>query len=410
VKKALSDFLPSALAAAGLAAAAAVFALETRSFRDAVAGWAARDLDARTALAAATLHEPLATGDFRSIHEFGASCSGDGVRLTVFSAPGGVVFDSSARPPSEDGFIFASHPCGEFTVRLGIPLARVFAPYRRARMGFALAGVVGGAGVLLVALFTVRQRARMRKLAGERDAQRRLVEELKKVEKLRSDFIADVSHEIKTPVTGMTGAVDLLLSGDVPPESRDRLLGMVKSECARINGLAQGILSLARLERAEDVAVFAPADLSEMAEEAAELMRTEAGGRGVAISVHAPERCIAECDAQLVSGALSNLIANAVRHSGSADVIVSVAAESDGMVRLAVEDHGIGIPPEERELVFERFHRVDAARSRDTGGAGLGLAIVRRIARLHGGDAFLEAVEPSGCRFSITVERHRKAR
>ena len=399
-----SDFLPPLLAAAGLAGAAAVFVSETQSFREAVAGWAARDLKARTELAASNLHEPLATGDFRRIHEFGSACAADGVRLTVFSAPGGVVFDSSGDPSAEPESIYAEHACGEFSVRLGLPVARVLAPYHRARIGFLLAALVGGAGVMLVVLFTVRQRLRIRELARERDAQRKLVEEMKKVEAFRRDFIADVSHELKTPLTGIIGSVDLLSSGDLPDSMRSKLLGMVKEESERLNALSQGILSLARLERGDAGNALArtPTDLAALVVEVAERFKTQAAEKGAELTADVSGPCEAVCDAQLVESALSNLVVNAIRHSGSKAICVSLASDG-GRACIAVEDRGVGIPPDQRERVFERFHRVDAARSAETGGAGLGLAIVRRIARLHGGDVTLSPVEPSGCRFVLSL-------
>lgn len=400
-----ADLIPPVLVAAALVGAVSVFISETRSFRDAVAGWARRDLEARTALAAANLREPLATGDFRRIHEFGDACTDDGVRLTVFSAPGGIVFDSVRDPSGHDASIYATQPCGEFRVRLGLPADRVFAPYRRARLGFILAAVVGGTGVMLVLLFTVRQRMRMRSLAQERDAQRRLVDEMRKVEAFRRDFIADVSHEIKTPLTGIIGAVDLLSSGDAPDEMRIRLMGMVKTESERLNELAQGILSLSRLEQDGGFAADRKAtDLSDIVVDVVGRLRPSAEEKGMDVSVDAPPRCIATCDGSLAESAVTNLVANAIRHSGSRDLAVSVCVDSD-MVRIAVEDHGVGIPPEERERVFERFHRVDGARCADTGGAGLGLAIVRRIAMLHGGDVTLEPAAPSGCRFTVSFRR-----
>ena len=110
----------------------------------------------------------------------------------------------------------------------------------------------------------------------------------------------------------------------------------------------------------------------------------------------------AKVDCQLLSQAVSNLIVNAIRHSGSKDVVVSLE-ETAKAVRIAVEDHGVGIPPEHAGQIFERFHRVDPSRAAETGGAGLGLAIVRRIARLHGGDVTLAAVQPHGCRFTLAI-------
>ena len=402
------DWLPSLLASAGLAVAVAVFVVEMRSFREAVVGWAARDLKVRTTLAAANLQEPLATGDFRRIHAFGEDCAADGVRLTVFSGPGGVVFDSSGRRAGMEASIFDEQPCGDFRVRLGLPVSRVLAPYRRARYGFALAAFMGGSAVLLILLFTLRQRARLRELARERDAQRRLVEEMRKVEAFRRDFISDVSHEIKTPLTGIIGSVDLLVATDLPEAARRKLLGMVKAESERLNALAQGILSLARLERgdAAEIVSRAPVDLAALLAEVAEQLRTQAAAKGMSIEVEAPGEFLFDCDAQMVSSAVSNLVVNAIRHSGSPVVRLSLAALDGGEgVRIAVEDHGVGVPADQRARIFERFHRVDEARSAETGGAGLGLAIVRRIARLHGGDVTLEAVEPSGCRFVVELRR-----
>ena len=442
MKMPMSDLLPPVLVAMALAVAVSVFISETRAFRNAVSGWAARDLDSRTALAAAHLREPLATGDFRAIHAFGASCAADGVRLTVFSAPGGVVFDSVARAKDQEQSIYAEKLCGEFKVRLGLPVARVLAPYRRARLGFLLAAAVGGAGVMLIVLFTLRQRARMRELARERDAQRRLVEELKKVEAFRRDFIADVSHEIKTPLTGILGAIDLLSDGEsgalgeralpasresgacgarprgLTDEMRRKLLGMIKVDGERLNVLAQSILSLARLERGDagDVLSRTRVDLSSLVDEVTERLAPQATMKGVSLVVHALDPCEVECDAQLIESAISNLVVNAVKHSGSEYVWISVSREagrarspsapdshSGGKACITVEDHGVGIPEEHREKVFDRFHRVDGSRSAETGGAGLGLAIVRRIAQLHGGDVTLEPATPSGCRFILTL-------
>jgi signal transduction histidine kinase len=112
--------------------------------------------------------------------------------------------------------------------------------------------------------------------------------------------------------------------------------------------------------------------------------------------------CIVSCDAQLISRALANLIENAVRHSGSDDISVTLSRRG-GMAEIAVEDHGVGVPPEEAERIFERFHRVDPARAAETGGAGLGLAIVRRTARLHGGDVTLSSAVPRGSRFVLSL-------
>ena len=185
---------------------------------------------------------------------------------------------------------------------------------------------------------------------------------------------------------------------------RGKLLDMIKVDGERLNALAQGILSLARLERGDvgDVLSRTRVDLASLVDEITERLAPQATMKGVSLVVHALDPCEVECDAQLVESAISNLVVNAIRHSGSDYVWISVSRE-DGKACVTVEDHGVGIPPEHRARVFERFHRVDGSRSAETGGAGLGLAIVRRIAQLHGGDVTLEPAIPSGCRFTLTL-------
>ena len=378
------DWLAPVAAAFGLAVLVALFAHELRDFRRAVVGWADRDLKVRAELAAATLSEPLATSDFRRIHAFGDDCARDGVRLTVRGAHGGVFFDTLRQGEPEADSLYETASCGEFTVRLGMPLARVLAPVERARKGLVLAGCLGGFAVLIVFFFSCRQRVRIRELA--------------RLERFRRDFIADVSHEIKTPLTGILGAVDLM-EGDSP------LVPLVRKEAKRLNALVQSVLDLARLERGEGAVRPMETDLNDLVDETLRTLTPQAEARGVRL-VREPsaESVVVRADPALLSQALSNLVINALRHAGSPDVVVSVRVR-DPWVELAVEDHGIGIPPEHRERVFERFHRVDPARAAESGGAGLGLAIVRNIARLHGGEVRLDPVFPQGSRFILRLPR-----
>ena len=372
-------------AAAGLVAFVAVFLVEATAFRAAVAGWAAHDLRERTRLAAATLEEPLATGDFAALGAFGAACAADGVRLTVFSVPGGgLVFDSLAAGAAAPEAIYWTEPSGgEHAVRLGLPRARVLAPFHRARLGFLLAALVGGAGVLLVTVVTYRQRARLVEMA--------------RLERFRRDFIADVSHEIKTPLTGILGAADLLAETALDA-TQARLTGLITKESTRLNALAQSILDLARLERADDAPARRETDLPGLVGEVVDGLRERARARGVEIVFTGGPAAPVRCDPRLVAEAVANLVTNAVRHSGAQEVRVTAAR-----ARVVVEDRGVGIPPEHAARIFERFYRVDPARAAESGGAGLGLAIVRRIARLHGGEVTFEPVRPHGARFVLTL-------
>lgn len=378
------DWLAPLAAAFGLLALVVSFLGELHEYRWAVIGWAERDLTARTELAASTLAEPLRTSDFRSIHAFGDACAAEGVRLTVFSGHGGVFFDSLRRGSDEPHAMYVEQPCGEYVVRLGLPYERVLAPVEKAQKGLVLAACLGGFAVLIVFFFTYRQRVRIRELA--------------RLEKFRRDFISDVSHEIKTPLTGILGAVDML--DDVTRQAaastvQARLVELIRKESKRLNGLVQSILDLSRLERPEGALNVSETDLST-------LVADLAAEQGVATQV--AEGVVSRCDAQLIAQAVQNLIGNAKRHSGTTDIAVTLDATAAN-VRIAVEDHGVGIPSEHRARVFERFHRVDPARAAETGGAGLGLAIVRRIARLHGGDVTLAAARPSGCRFELVLPR-----
>ena len=384
-------WLPAALAAVAFVGFAVVFVLEIFSYQRAVIEWANRDLQSRADLAAANLAEPLRTQDFRVIREFGETCVADGVRLTITGGTGGRVYDTLGDPGRDEPSYSRRSRSGEYIVTVALPAARVLAPFYRALVGFALAGLVGMAGVLLFFFVTYRQRVRIRELA--------------RLEKFRREFIADVSHEIKTPLTGILGAVDLLSDqGDEDAASpRARLLGMLGTEAKRLNGLVQSILDLARLEREGDVLNRAETDLGELVREAVETLRPQAETKGIALSGPGEdETCRTRIDAQLVSQAVSNLVANAIRHSGSEDVAVSLRASGDE-ARIVVEDHGVGIPPEHAGRVFERFHRVDPARAAETGGAGLGLAIVRQVARLHDGDVTLAPAVPSGCVFTLSI-------
>lgn len=384
------------LTALGIVAIFAAFGGATRIFRRTLLSWASRELAARTELAARNLAEPLATGDFRRVREFAETCRENGERLTVMSGPRGLVFDSIGADAGDEGFIYETRPAGAYSVRLGLPLKRTLAPCQAANRLFAFAGLASAAAMLVVFLLVYRQRVRIR--------------ELKRIERFRGDFVADVSHELKTPLTGITGAVDLLADGDsLPPAARAKLLAMVKHEAVRLNDLAQNILSLARLERRGDAADFADADVADIVAETADRLSQKAEAAGMKIKTRLPyadsgavASCIVKCDAQLVSQALANLVENAIRYSGASEATISLE-RAEGFVRLAVEDHGIGVPEEHRSRLFERFYRVDAARSAETGGSGLGLAIVRSIARLHGGDATFSPVAPSGSRFEITL-------
>lgn len=351
---------------------------------------AVRELEARAEVAARYLEAPLKTLDFARIRRFGEECRKRGYELEISTRSGGCLFDTRENPSgSASEWIGASAPCGENQIGLCRPMAEVLVPYERAKRLFVVSALIGAFGMFVVFFALYRQHVRIRELA--------------KVEKFRREFIADLSHEIKTPLTGILGAVEML--GEVEKvggvggggEVCARLVGMIGKESKRLNALVQEILDLARLEREGEKLNRVETDLAALIANLAAKYRT--------VRALADRLVKVRCDPVLIKRAIANLVENAMRHSGSDDITLSLVPPSapGASVRIVVEDKGIGIPPEHLNRIFERFHRVDPARAAESGGAGLGLAIVRRIARLHGGDVACENVVPHGARFTISI-------
>lgn len=375
------EWLPAALAAVAFLGALAVFGWLLNCFWIDIGTWARRDLRSQAELAADSLREPLASQNFRALTGLHTSLEAKGLILRVRSANGGWIFHGGYKGATVEEYV----PCGEYSVGVAIREEQVYAPFYEALVGFVLAALVGVLGMFVVFFILYRQRVRIRELA--------------KLEKFRREFIADVSHEIKTPLTGILGAVDMLEGMEVEKKGGGGqwgvLLSLIRKESKRLNGLVQSILDLARLEREGDVLDVAGFDLEEMLKELA-------AKYGVRYDGSDKSENLVVGDAALILQAVSNLVENAKRHSGTDDIALSLTW-LDGWAHVIVEDHGVGIPPEHAARIFERFHRVDPARAAETGGAGLGLAIVRRIARLHGGEVALTPAKPRGCRFDFSI-------
>ena len=375
------EWLPAALAAVAFLGALAVFGWLLNCFWIDIGTWARRDLRSQAELAADSLREPLASQNFRALTGLHTSLEAKGLILRVRSANGGWIFHGGYKGATVEEYV----PCGEYSVGVAIREEQVYAPFYEALVGFVLAALVGVLGMFVVFFILYRQRVRIRELA--------------KLEKFRREFIADVSHEIKTPLTGILGAVDMLEGMEVEKKVGGGqwgvLLSLIRKESKRLNGLVQSILDLARLEREGDVLDVAGFDLAEMLKELAAKYGVRYDGSDKSAN-------LVVGDAALILQAVSNLVENAKRHSGTEDIALSLTW-LDGWAHVIVEDHGVGIPPEHAARIFERFHRVDPARAAETGGAGLGLAIVRRIARLHGGEVALTPAKPRGCRFDFSI-------
>jgi two-component system phosphate regulon sensor histidine kinase PhoR len=231
---------------------------------------------------------------------------------------------------------------------------------------------------------------------------------LQALETVRRDFVANVSHELKTPITAVKGALETLLEGalEEDPAAARRFLEVASRQSERLASIIDDLLALSRLEQQEGAALEKQQTLLEaVARGAMQVCQAKADSRGVTMVLEAEEGLTARINPQLLEQALTNLIDNAVKYSNpGAAVLIRLRRTASG-VSLAVQDRGIGIPPKDLPRVFERFYRVDKARSREMGGTGLGLAIVKHIVLAHGGAVRAESELGSGSTFTIELPR-----
>ncbi len=225
------------------------------------------------------------------------------------------------------------------------------------------------------------------------------------MERMRRDFVANVSHEMRTPVATLRALVEALMSGALEDAERGRrFLSDLDSESGRLAGLVEDLLTLSRLETAE----FAPQPnyfpLEELIMQVQDDKRILAERYGIELDFRKQgEGIIMYGDRGLVRTAIANLVDNAVKYNRPGGRVEIAATSDDDDVRITVTDTGIGIPARDRQRVFERFYRVDRARSRETGGTGLGLSIVRHVAELHDGSVSVTSTEGEGSTFTLTL-------
>src|SRR5205085_3179217 len=228
------------------------------------------------------------------------------------------------------------------------------------------------------------------------------VSERRRLEAVRRDFVANISHELKTPIGALGLLAETLLAEDDPDVSR-RLAERMLTEAFRVGRTIDDLLALSRIE-AEEAPTREPVPVHLVVAEAVERMRPAAEQQGIDVHVAEARRNITMLgDRRQLVSAIYNLLDNAVKYSESGSTVdVRVSVSADGTrVAIDVEDHGIGIPTRDHERIFERFYRVDRGRSRDTGGTGLGLAIVRHVARAHGGEVSVHSREGEGSTFTL---------
>jgi two-component system phosphate regulon sensor histidine kinase PhoR len=236
------------------------------------------------------------------------------------------------------------------------------------------------------------------------------VTDIRRLEKMRSEFVANVSHELKTPIAAIKGFSETLLSGALQdPSTSEAFLKIIFDESNRLDRLVMDILDLSKMESKRIPLFFAPIQLRGFVNAVFELVQAEADSRKITLSNAVEEGFYLEADEDRLRQILLNLIANGIHYSPGGEKVM-VQAElykniEDGKdwVRITVEDTGLGIPKKDLPRIFERFYRVDKARSRVSGGTGLGLSIVKHLVELHHGQISVQSSLGVGSKFIVDL-------
>ncbi len=227
---------------------------------------------------------------------------------------------------------------------------------------------------------------------------------LRKLEDLRREFVSNVSHELKTPITTIKGFVETLLDGNLDePEDTRKFLGIIYKHSDRLNAIIDDLLSLSRIEREEELAgiELEPGSVGDVLLAAVQACELKARDKNISLELTCGSALRARINPPLLEQAVVNLIDNAIKYSDPGGAVGIDSASAGQEVRIRVIDRGCGIPAGHHERIFERFYRVDKARSRNLGGTGLGLAIVKHIAVTHSGSVSVQSAPGQGSTFTL---------
>lgn len=225
----------------------------------------------------------------------------------------------------------------------------------------------------------------------------------RRVEDVRRDFVANVSHELKTPVGALSLLSEAILEGADEPDEVRHFAGRMQIESARLSHLVADLVDLSRLQGDDPMQYAKAVDVDAVISEAVDSMRTTAQAKDITLVVGGDRHAMVYgVESQLVT-AVRNLLANAVSYSGEGTKISVGCRIEPNHCEITITDQGMGIPVGELDRIFERFYRVDQARSRDTGGTGLGLSIVKHVCQNHGGSVSVWSVEGEGSTFTLRL-------
>ncbi|MCB0341216.1 MAG: PAS domain S-box protein [Bdellovibrionales bacterium] len=232
------------------------------------------------------------------------------------------------------------------------------------------------------------------------------ISRLKELESHRRDFVANVSHELRTPLTSIQGFAETLLTAEITdPEERRRFIKIIHRHAARLGSIIEDLLALSRIERGtEGQAIeLSKMDVRSTVRSAIEMCEDRAQGLDIEIDCECEDEAVAAINAPLLEQAVVNLIDNAIKYSERGKHILVKVVPSPQDVRIIVLDHGIGITRKHLPRLFERFYRVDKARSRERGGTGLGLSIVKHVCLAHRGQVDVQSEPGKGSTFTIVL-------
>ena len=225
--------------------------------------------------------------------------------------------------------------------------------------------------------------------------------EMRRLDSIRRDFVANISHELKTPIGALSILSEAVLGASDDPVAIVRFANRMQAESKRLSDLVQEIINLSRLQDDDPLKNAKVIDLNEVLLNAIDQSELNASARNIELIYSEQAQARIKGDHSQVTMAISNLIENAINYSPEGTRVAIALRVNDGLAEVSITDQGIGIPEKDLERIFERFYRVDPARSRATGGTGLGLSIVKHVATNHGGDVSVWSVENAGSTFTI---------